>query len=112
MKYIITESQYNRFIDKFLTYQFEPHEEKTSENYPYSIFWIKKGKVIVEIEKSRYFWVERNIWGNISSIISLEHDEIISVIIHWLKKHYNLEGLTPKSIHGASSPRWQDIIIL
>ena len=111
MKYIITESQYNRFIDKFTTYQFEPHEEKTSENYPYSIFWIKKGRVIAEIEKSRYFWVEKNIWDIISDMFSLEHDETKSVIIHWLEKHYNLEGLIPKRFHGASSPRWQDIII-
>ena len=27
MKYIITESQYNNTIDKFITYYLEPHEE-------------------------------------------------------------------------------------
>ena len=29
MKYTITESQYNKAIDKFITYQLEPHEKKT-----------------------------------------------------------------------------------
>ena len=110
MKYIITESQYNKFIDTFTTYHFDPHEEKASEDYPYSIFWIKKGKVIAEIEKSRFFWVEKNIWNNISVMFSLDQDETRLVIKHWLEKHHNLEGLSPIPLLGASSPRWQDIV--
>ena len=95
MKYIITESQYNNTIDKFITYMFEPHEEKRTKKYPDSIFWIKDGEVIVEIEKSEYFWVNYKIWNNITLMFSLEYDETQQVIKDWLEEHYKLGGLTP-----------------
>ena len=114
-------------IDKFITYQFEPHEEKTSKKYPNSVFWIKNGKVVAEIEKSKhswviddnwdtisdmFFWVDKSIWEYISDMFSLEYyDETKSIIKHWLENHYNLGGLTPKPFSGQSSPRWMDIII-
>ena len=96
MKYIITESQYNKAIDKFITYQFEPHEEKTSNKFPNSIFWVKDGEVIAEIEKSKYFLVRDNIWNTISNMFSLEYDDTQSVIKNWLEEHYKLGGLTPR----------------
>ena len=43
MKYLIKESQYNNAIDKFISYQFEPHEEKRTREYPESVFWVKDG---------------------------------------------------------------------
>ena len=95
MKYIISESQYNKAIDKFITYQLEPHEKKTSKKYPNSIFWIKDGEVIAEIENSKYFWVKLDIWNIISKMFSLEYHETQSVIKEWLEKHYELGGLTP-----------------
>ena len=97
MKYIITESQYNNTIDKFITYIFEPHEEKRTKKFPDSIFWVKDGEVIAEIEKPKYFWVEPKIWRNIMDILSLEYDETQHVIKTWLEKHYKLGGLTPRS---------------
>jgi hypothetical protein len=72
MKYIITESQYGNTIDKFISHQFEPHKEKRTKKHPESIFWVKDGEVIAEIEKSDYFWVSPQIWTNIMSMFSLE----------------------------------------
>ena len=95
MKYIITESQHNKIIDKFITYQFEPHEEKKSSKYPDSIFWVKDGEVIIEIEDSDYFWVSPQIWKNIRSMFSLVYSETQQVIRDWLEEHYKLGGLTP-----------------
>ena len=95
MKYIITESQYNKIIDRFITHQFDPHEEKTSKDYPDSIFWVKNGEIIAEIQKSKYFWVRDNIWNTISSMFSLEYDDTQSVIKSWLEEHYKFGGLTP-----------------
>ena len=95
MRYIITESQYNKAIDKFITYQLEPHEEKTSKEYPDSIFWVKDGEIIAEIEKSEYFWVKRDIWDTISIMFSLEYKETREVIKEWLEEHYELGSLTP-----------------
>ena len=103
MKYIITESQYNKAIDKFITYQFEPHEEKTSKKYPDSIFWVKDGKVIVEIEKSEIFWIDYRIWDTISRMFSLDYDETQEVIKEWLEEHYKLGSLTPLRYNSLSA---------
>ena len=96
MKILITEQQYNKAIDKYLTFLFEPHEVKTSSDNPYSIFWVKDGNIIVEIEKPKLFWVKSEIWNEISSVFGLQYDEIQSVIKSWLEEHYKLEGLKPR----------------
>ena len=99
---IITESQYNKVIDKFITFQFEPHEEKKSSDYPNSIFWIKDGNVIAEINKKLgYFWIHYHIWLTISAMFSLEFNETEQVIKHWLEEHYKLGGLTPNKLFWA-----------
>ena len=95
MKYLIKESQYNNAIDKFITYQFEPHEEKRTKKYSKLIFWVKEGEIIAEIEKSKYFWVNDKIWMNIMSVLSLEYDETQQVIKDWLEEHYKLGRLKP-----------------
>ena len=96
MKYLITESQYNKAIDKFITYKFEPHEEKTTPKHPNSIFWVKDGKVVAEIgKKNSIFWVEVDVWRSISSMFSLGRNETEQLISLWLEEHYSSEGLTP-----------------
>jgi len=95
MKYTITESQYGNIIDKFITHQFEPHKEKRTKIYPNSIFWLKDGEIIAQIEKSEYFWVLPQIWTNIMSMFSLDHTETQQVIKDWSEEHYKLGELTP-----------------
>ena len=95
MKYIITESQYNKVIDEFITHQLEPHKEATSKKFLNSIFWVKDGEIIAEIEKSKYFWVDYKIWRTISRMFSLEYEETQEVISEWLEEHYKLGLLTP-----------------
>jgi hypothetical protein len=98
MKYIITESQYNNTIDKFITYQFEPHEEKKTKKYPESVFWVKDGEVIAEIGKLEYFWVSNQIWRSISLMFSLKPFETQQVIKDWLEEHYKLGSLKPRPL--------------
>ena len=109
MKYIITESQYNRAIDIFLNYLFEPHEVKTSPDYPDSIFWVKDGKVIAEIENSEYFWVDWDKWSTFSSFFSLKLVDAQRLIKSWLEEHYKLGGLTPKAAAYAPHFSWKNI---
>jgi hypothetical protein len=110
MKVIITESQYNRAIDRFITYLLEPHEERTLEGYPNSIFWIKGGEVIVEIKKTGYFWLRYTTWNRISEMFGLDYDETQSVIKVWLEQHYNLGGLTPLRRVAPYLLRWNNIM--
>jgi hypothetical protein len=109
MKIIITEQQYNKAIDKYLTYVFEPHEENTLEEYPGSIFWMKNGKVISEIENSREFWIHNNIWEKISIMFSLEPVNVRQLIKEWLEEHYGLGGLTPNPFHSHHYFSWKNI---
>jgi hypothetical protein len=97
MKIIITEQQYNKAIDKYLTYVFEPHEEITYDDEPDSIFWVKDGDIIAEIENLEYFWIRENIWEKIYFLFSLKGEDIQQVIKQWLEKYYGLGGLTPYS---------------
>ena len=95
MKYTITESQYGNIIDKFITHQFEPHKEKRTREYPNSIFWLKDGEIIAQIENPDYFWINPQIWTNIMSMFSLKHTETRQVIKDWLEEHYKLGELKP-----------------
>jgi hypothetical protein len=89
MKYIITEEQYDKVIDRFITHLLEPHEEKVSSDYPGSIFWVKDGEIIAWIkEGENYFWLNYDIWSQISTFLSLEDDEVQEGIWLWLEKHY------------------------
>ena len=110
MKYIITESQYNKTIDKFISFQFEPHEEKRTKNKANSIFWVNDGEVIAEMnEYTNRFLVEPQIWDTISSMFSLEFDETQKVIKDWLEEHYKLGGLTPERVLFPFGMSWKNI---
>ena len=112
MKYIITESQYGKTIDNFITNQLEPHKEKRTKKHSESIFWVKNGEVIAEILNSKYFWVNDQIWKNINVMFSLEYDETQQVIKEWLEEHYKLGGLTPILIYKQKAVSWKNIKII
>jgi hypothetical protein len=96
MKIIITESQYNKAIDQFITFILEPHEVKRSEKYPDSIFWVKGEHIIAEINKTPYFYLNFKIWGRIESMFELKkYPDIKEHLQRWIEKHYDLGGLTP-----------------
>ena len=109
MKVIITESQYNRVIDQFITYLLEPHEVRTSKKSPNSIFWVKGDRVIVEIQDSIDFWITKDIWYNISKMFSLDREDTQLVVRTWLEQHYDLGNLTPKSISPQLKSIWLHI---
>jgi len=109
MKYIIKESQYNNAIDKFITYQLEPHKEKRTREYPESVFWVKEGEVIAEILNSKYFWVSYQIWNNITLMFSLDHTETQQVIKDWLEEHYKLGELIPTTPIFVKRISWKNI---
>ena len=108
MKYIITESQYNNTIDKFITYNFEPHKEIKIKNYPDSIFWVKDGEVVAEVKESAFFWVSHQIWRSISLMFSLKHTETRQFIKEWLEEHYKLGGLTPLTLPDDNPVSWRN----
>ena len=110
MKVIISETQYNRLIDNFITYLIEPHDVKTHPKFPNSIYWVKDGEVIVEIENSRLFWLHYRIWNQISDQFGFEHNETKSVIKTWLKQHYGFGNLIPEDAGVLVRYFWKDVL--
>ena len=95
MKYIITEDQYDKMIDRFISSRFEGFEEKKSPLYPDSIFWVKDGEIIAEIENSEYFNIKKSIWSVILGMFSFKYNDAQYYINNWLDKHHNLGELMP-----------------
>jgi hypothetical protein len=98
MKYIITESQYNKAIDKFITKQFEGFEEVRIPRYGL-LLWVKDGKIIAEIlnvgDRGAYFFVDRDIWESITDMFGIDdYKEIRLNVENWLENHHNLPNLT------------------
>lgn len=100
MKYIITEMQYNRAVDGFLTYMFEPHEVKTTSLYPDNEYWLKDGEVVAAISP-HYFWVPSNVWQLFSKMFSLNtSEEKKRLISQWLLTHYGISDKKPMSANN------------
>ena len=98
MKYIITESQYNKAIDKFITKQFEGSEEVRIPRYGL-VLWVKDGKIVAEIlnvgDRGAYFFVDRDIWESITDMFGIDdYKEIRLNVENWLENHHNLSSLT------------------
>jgi len=106
MKVIISESQYNRLIDNFITFLLDPHQVETFSDFPDSVFWIKDGKVIAEIENDD-FYLSYITWDKISEQFGLEsYNELQFILKSWLEHHYGLGHLTPDKSRARVTLRW------
>ena len=94
MKYIITEEQHNKIVDKFITFQFEPHEVDNSKKYPDNFFWTKNGEVIVAGKaESNTFWISPVIWETINTMFDMEGDDAAQAIVKWFDDHYGYSNI-------------------
>jgi hypothetical protein len=94
MKYIITEQQHNKIIDKFITFQFEPHEVEEPEKYPGTFFWTKNGELILAGDtKKNNLWISPLTWETINTMFDMEGDDAKHAIIQWLENHYGFADI-------------------
>jgi hypothetical protein len=112
MKYIITESQYNKAIDKFISKQFEGFEEVRIPRYGL-VVWVKDGKIVAEIlnigDKGDYFLVDKDIFNSIEDMFGLnDFKEVKLTIEHWLENHHSLSKLTAWR-HSQHHSDWEFI---
>ena len=112
MKYIITESQYNKAIDKFITKQFEGFEEVRIPRYGL-VLWVRDGKIIAEIlnvgDRGDYFFVDKDIFNSIEDMFGLnDFKEVKLTIENWLENHYSLSNLTAWR-HSQHHSDWEFI---
>ena len=99
MKYIITENKLNNVALSWMNQNFglDQLEMYTSETYPYSVFFKKNGKVVMEQnKKNKLFWFDYiEIWSFFESFFGMEYQEIQEVLSYWLETTLKLEGYTP-----------------
>ena len=89
MKYIITEQQHNKIIDKFISFQFEPHDVEKSPKYPNLLFWTKNGeRIVARNTENKSVWIDPIIWETITSMFDMDGDESSQAIVKWLDDHY------------------------
>ena len=94
MKYIITEQQHNKIIDKFITFQFEPHEVEESEKYPGTFFWTKNGELILAGDtKKNNLWISPLTWETINTMFDMEGDAAAQAIVKWFDDHYGFSNI-------------------
>ncbi len=93
MKYLITESQYNKAIDKFISLQLIPHTRHRTGG---SLYWVKDDQIICEYNlRFHDFWFRESIWKDIEDMFALEFYEVADVLKKWLEIH---EGVSSEKI--------------
>ena len=105
MKYIITESQKDRAVIKWLNLEFgdlTPYETKKHPDY---IFFMKDGEVVFDYnKKNRVVYISYDkIWSFLEDFFGLEYVEIQDLTKEWVEEHYKL-GVTI-----TFGMKWEDI---
>jgi len=101
MKVIITESQKDRAIIKWLNSEYGDLEQIETEDWPDYIFFMKDGKVIFDYNKENgdVGISKDKIWLFLQNFFGMEYREIQDLTKEWIKEHYKL-GVTTTSTHG------------
>jgi hypothetical protein len=92
MKYIITESQKDRAIIKWLNSEYGDLTPIETEKHPNYIFFIKDGEVVFDYNKKiGYVTISYDkIWSILESFLELEYDEIQDLTKEWVVEHFKL----------------------
>ncbi len=111
MKYIITESQKNRGILKYLNTEYGDLKPYKTDEYPNHIFFMKDGEVIFDYnEKNGVVHVSyTHIWLFLKSFFELNDKEIGDLTKAWVEEHYKLEVTTTGIVNPVLSRRWRNI---
>ena len=101
MKFLITESELNRFIVNYMNKMYHPDDLEIvhSEKYPESTFYKKDGEVVMEQDlKNRYFWFGYDIiWSYFIDDLGLKYQQVKEGLTIWLDETMNIRGLTPRT---------------
>ena len=103
MNIIINRPQLVRVVLLYLNKYFGNLTQKTSTEYPNSVFYVNSdNEVIMEYDKkSKVVWIRYDrIWSKIESLFYLKYDDIQSIMEHWLDEAYKLKGVTPLELRG------------
>jgi hypothetical protein len=99
MKLIITENKLNDVVIKFLNKNYSDLKPYETENYPFSIFYIRDGEIFFEYNKEngRVYISYEHIWSFLERIFSMEYKQIQEVTKLWLEERYNFRTTTTRA---------------
>ena len=111
LKYIITESQKNRAIIKWLNLEYGDLTPYETEKRPEYIFFMKDGEVVFDYNKKNeivHISYEK-IWSFLESFFGLEYEEIQDLTKKWVEKHYKLGVTTTYHLPIFQQKWWRNI---
>jgi hypothetical protein len=113
MKLIITENKLNDVVIKWLNKKFGDLKPYETDEYPYSIFFMKDKQVIFEYieENGRVYISYDDIWLFLNHIFSMEYKQIQEVIKLWVEEYYNLRVSTTNKTFPRYNKWWRNITI-
>jgi hypothetical protein len=111
MKYIITESQMDRAVFKWLNSEFgdlTPYETEERTNY---IFFMKDGEVVFDYDKKygNVYISDDKIWSFLGNFFGLEYEEIQDITKEWVEEHYKLRVTTTRACYAFLDCGWRNI---
>ena len=111
LKYIITESQKDRAIIKWLNSEYGDLIPLETEKYPDYTFFMKDDKVIFDYnKKNRDVYVSySHIWSFLKTFFGLENKEIQILTKKWVNEHYKLKTTITDFFLDKGKSRWKDI---
>ncbi len=81
---------------EYLLYLLGDLTEVKSEKYPNSRLWKNtEYGVVLELDKSGFFYIHYQIWRNFSKFFSLQYNETQHIMKDVLEEHLKLGGITP-----------------
>ena len=111
MKYIITESQLDRAVLKYLNSEYGDLEPYETDRWPEYIFFMKDGELIFDYNKESgvvYISYDK-IWSFLKSFFGLEYEEIQDLTKEWVEEHYKLEVTTTYVFKDTGFMWWRNI---
>ncbi len=111
MKYIITESQMDRAVFKWLNSEYGDLTPYETEEYPDYIFFMKDGEVVFDYNKKNgYVDISYDkIWLFLKSFFGLEYKEIQDITKEWVEEHYKLGVTKTDDSLFTLDLRWRNI---
>jgi hypothetical protein len=109
MKYIITESQMDRAVLKYLNTEFGDLEPYKNKKHPNRILFVKDGEVIFEyfIEVGSVFISYRKVWAFLQRFFLLDDMEVGNTLRQWMSEYYNLD-VRSNPIPVIDTEKWWD----
>ena len=111
MKYIITESQMDRAVLKYLNTIYGDLVPFETDKDPNFIFFMKNDEVIFDYNKKNgnVYISYDHIWSFLESFFGLKYTEIQDLTKEWVEEHYKLSVRTTNIRRKINIRRWRNI---